>query len=224
MKTGKGPIALSDEARDRVSEQLHARYVATIVGRLREVGTLDLAAADLPIRVVDRPIDDFRTDPSLDLARYVRDVLVDRATYLDERSFRLDFTESDFNLDDYILHGDAAEDDRPIVRLAGREGSMTVRSDGFRTAPYLALRDCCALSQLVEYAMRIRSGVAAERHPRSAPPTSRAAAAEERFASVSVTTRAIGPYRAARSVIAPLSLRYRSVGAGTQPAACSTAG
>ena len=158
MKTGKGPIALSDEARDRVSEQLHARYVATIVGRLCEVGTLDLAAADLPIRVVDRPIDDFRTDPSLDLARYVRDVLVDRATYLDERSFRLDFTESDFNLDDYILHGDAAEDDRPIVRLAGREGSMTVRSDGFRAAPYLALRDCCALSQLVEYAMRIRSG------------------------------------------------------------------
>ena len=141
MKTGKGPIALSDEARDRVSEQLHARYVATIVGRLCEVGTLDLAAADLPIRVVDRPIDDFRTDPSLDLARYVRDVLVDRATYLDERSFRLDFTESDFNLDDYILHGDAAEDDRPIVRLAGREGSMTVRSDGFRAAPYLALRD-----------------------------------------------------------------------------------
>ena len=45
MKTGKGPIALSDETRDRVSEQLHARYVATIVGRLREVGTLDLAAA-----------------------------------------------------------------------------------------------------------------------------------------------------------------------------------
>ena len=44
MKTGKGPIVLSDEARDRVSEQLHARYVATIVGRLREVGTLDLAA------------------------------------------------------------------------------------------------------------------------------------------------------------------------------------
>ena len=128
MKTGKGPIALSDEARDRVSEQLHARYVATIVGRLREVGTLDLAAADLPIRVVDRPIDDFRTDPSLDLARYVRDVLVDRATYLDERSFRLDFTESDFNLDDYILHGDAAEDDRPIVRLAGlsaREQTLT---------------------------------------------------------------------------------------------------
>lgn len=166
MKTGKGPIALSDEARDRVSEQLHARYVATIVGRLREVGTLDLAAADLPIRVVDRPIDDFRTDPSLDLARYVRDVLVDRATYLDERSFRLDFTESDFNLDDYILHGDAAEDDRPIVRLAGREGSMTVRSDGFRTAPYLALRDCCALSQLVEYAMRIRSGAV---DPRSLP-------------------------------------------------------
>lgn len=100
MKTGKGPIVLSDEARDRVSEQLHARYVATIVGQLREVGTSDLAAADLPIRVVDRPIDDFRTDPSLDLARYVRDVLVDRATYLDERSFRLDFTESDFNLDD----------------------------------------------------------------------------------------------------------------------------
>ena len=132
MKTGKGPIALSDEARDRVSEQLHARYVATIVGRLCEVGTLDLAAADLPIRVVDRPIDDFRTDPSLDLARYVRDVLVDRAAYLDERSFRLDFTESDFNLDDYVLHGDAAEDDRPIVRLAGREGSMTVRSDDFR--------------------------------------------------------------------------------------------
>ena len=30
MKTGKGPIALSDEARDRVSEQLHARYVATV--------------------------------------------------------------------------------------------------------------------------------------------------------------------------------------------------
>ena len=146
MKTGKGPIMLSDEARDRVSEQLHARYVATIVGRLREVGTLDLAAADLPIRVVDRPIDDFRTDPSLDLARYVRDVLVDRATYLDERSFRLDFTESDFNLDDYILHGDAA--------------------DGFRTAPYLALRDCCALSQLVEYAMRIRSGAV---DPRSLP-------------------------------------------------------
>ena len=115
MKTGKGPIVLSDEARDRVSEQLHARYVATIVGQLREVGTSDLAAADLPIRVVDRPIDDFRTDPSLDLARYVRDVLVDRATYLDERSFRLDFTESDFNLDDYVLHGDAAEDDRPIV-------------------------------------------------------------------------------------------------------------
>ena len=108
MKTGKGPIALSDEARDRVSEQLHARYVATIVGRLREVGTLDLAAADLPIRVVDRP----------------------------------------------------------IVRLAGREGSMTVRSDGFRTAPYLALRDCCALSQLVEYAMRIRSGAV---DPRSLP-------------------------------------------------------
>ena len=139
MKTGKGPIALSDEARDRVSEQLHARYVATIVGRLREVGTLDLAAADLPIRVVDRPIDDFRTDPSLDLARYVHD---------------------------YILHGDAAEDDRPIVRLAGREGSMTVRSDGFRAAPYLALRDCCALSQLVEYAMRIRSGAV---DPRSLP-------------------------------------------------------
>ena len=161
MKTGKGPIVLSDEARDRVSEQLHACYVATIVGRLREVGTLDLAAADLPIRVVDRPIDDFRTDPSLDLARYVRDVLVDRATYLDERSFRLDFTESDFNLDDY-----AAEDDRPIVRLAGREGSMTVRSDGFRAAPYLALRDCCALSQLVEYAMCIRSGAV---DPRSLP-------------------------------------------------------
>ena len=97
---------------------------------------------------------------------FVRDVLVDRATYLDERSFRLDFTESDFNLDDYILHGDAAEDDRPIVRLAGREGSMTVRSDGFRAAPYLALRDCCALSQLVEYAMRIRSGAV---DPRSLP-------------------------------------------------------
>ena len=93
-------------------------------------------------------------------------VLVDRAAYLDERSFRLDFTESDFNLDDYILHGDAAEDDRPIVRLAGREGSMTVRSDGFRAAPYLALRDCCALSQLVEYAMRIRSGAV---DPRSLP-------------------------------------------------------
>ena len=162
MKTGKGPIALSDEARDRVSEQLHARYVATIVGRLREVGTLDLAAADLPIRVVDRPINDFRTDPSLDLARYVRDVLVDQAAYLDERSFRLDFTESDFNLDDYVLHCDAAEDDRPIVR----EGSMTVRSDGFRAAPYLALRDCYALSQLVEYAMRIRSGAV---DPRSLP-------------------------------------------------------
>ena len=48
MKTGKGPIVLSDEARDRVSEQLHACYVATIVGRLREVGTLDLAAAADP--------------------------------------------------------------------------------------------------------------------------------------------------------------------------------
>ena len=140
MKTGKGPIALSDEARDRVSEQLHARYVATIVGRLCEVGTLDLAAADLPIRVVDRPIDDFRTDPSLDLARYVRDVLVDRATYLDERSFRLDFTESDFNLDDYILHGDAAEDDRPIVRLAGREGSMTVSRSTRLLRPVAARR------------------------------------------------------------------------------------
>lgn len=93
-------------------------------------------------------------------------MLVDRAAYLDERSFRLDFTESDFNLDDYILHGDAAEDDRPIVRLAGREGSMTVRSDGFRAAPYLALRDCCALSQLVEYAMRIRLGAV---DPRSLP-------------------------------------------------------
>ena len=82
MKTGKGPIVLSDEARDRVSEQLHACYVATIVG------------------------------------------------------------------------------------LAGREGSMTVRSDGFRAAPYLALRDCCALSQLVEYAMCIRSGAV---DPRSLP-------------------------------------------------------
>ena len=28
MKTGKGPIALSDEARDRVSEQLNARHWA----------------------------------------------------------------------------------------------------------------------------------------------------------------------------------------------------
>ena len=116
MKTGKGPIALSDEARDRVSEQLHARYVATIVGRLCEVGTLDLAAADLPIRVVDRPIDDFRTDPSLDLARYVRDVLVDRATYLDERSFRLEFTESDLNLGEYVLHGDGAVGAPPLGR------------------------------------------------------------------------------------------------------------
>ena len=166
MKTGKGPIVLSDEARDRVSEQLHACYVATIVGRLREVGTLDLAAADLPIRVVDRPIDDFRTDPSLDLARYVRDVLVDRATYLDERSLRLDLNPSDLNIADYFHHRAAAGADRPIVRLAGREGSMTVRSDGFRAAPYLALRDCCALSQLVEYAMCIRSGAV---DPRSLP-------------------------------------------------------
>ena len=120
MKTGKGPIALSDEARDRVSEQLHARYVATIVGRLCEVGTLDLAAADLPIRVVDRPIDDFRTDPSLDLARYVRDVLVDRATYLDERSFRHDFTASDLNVADYIQARAAAEGAPPTGRQAGR--------------------------------------------------------------------------------------------------------
>jgi len=194
MKTGKGPIVLSDEARDRVSEQLHACYVATIVGRLREVGTLDLAAADLPIRVVDRPIDDFRTDPSLDLARYVRDVLVDRATYLDERSFRLDFTESDFNLDDYILHGDAAEDDRPIVRLAGREGSMTVRSDGFRAAPYLALRDCCALSQLVEYATRIRSGAAAPRRP-----LRRRDARPERSAAGIIDRAGNNPSRSART-------------------------
>ncbi len=115
MKTGKGPIVLSDEARDRVSEQLHACYVATIVGRLREVGTLDLAAADLPIRVVDRPIDDFRTDPSLDLARYVRDVLVDRATYLDERSFRLDEAADATPLADLLFLVSKASIARPMT-------------------------------------------------------------------------------------------------------------
>ena len=231
MKTGKGPIALSDEARDRVSEQLHARYVATIVGRLREVGTLDLAAADLPIRVVDRPIDDFRTDPSLDLARYVRDVLVDRATYLDERSYRVGFQSR------RLYPARRCGGGRPADRPAGRarrvddrtqrrlpHGTVSRAARLLRPVAARRIRDAhpfgrsrspipaaISVRKLPERPIRAglesscRGGTASLLSGTRAapPPTSRAAAAEERFASVSVTTRAIDPYRAARSVTTP---------------------
>ena len=228
MKTGKGPIALSDEARDRVSEQLHARYVATIVGRLREVGTLDLAAADLPIRVVDRPIDDFRTDPSLDLARYVHGL--SRRAVVPPRFHRVRFQSR------RLYPARRCGGGRPADRPAGRarrvddrtqrrlpRGTVSRSARLLRPVAARRIRDAhpfgrsrstlpaaISIGMLPERPIRTglesscRGGTASPlSDTRAALPHPCAAAAEERFAAVSVTTQASGPYRAARSVTTP---------------------
>jgi len=116
-------------ARDAAFQQCRRENISAIINCLVEHRELDVAEYDFSIRV-DEVV-----------------VLVNMVSYIDGESFRVDYSESDFDGDERSIAN--------IGRLVGRNHSLVVRQGDWDSAYRFPLESLVHLRFLVEFVARV---------------------------------------------------------------------
>lgn len=130
-------------------------YVDEIIRHLRTYRHLDVAPEDIIVRVVFRDVDDFTEESGLDISDYAKDMLADEVRYIDDASFLLTLSESNFNFDTYDIDDDAAE---PLARIPGTQQSLVVRRNNGTAAPYISAYFLNPIKRILERMDKLLSG------------------------------------------------------------------
>jgi len=130
-------------------------YVDEIIRYLRTFRYLDLAPEDILVRIVFRDMADFRRDSELEIADFAKDMLVDHVRYVDDASFRLAVSESNFNFDTYDLE---ADDPEPLARIPGTQRTIVVRRNSGTAAPYISAYFLHPVKRVIERTVKLISG------------------------------------------------------------------
>ena len=117
-------------ARDAAFQQCRCENISAIINCLTECNEFDVVEYDFSIRV-DEAV-----------------VLVNQISFIDEDSFRVDYSESDFDDDD---EHSAAN----IGRLIGRNHSLVVRQGDWDSAFRFPIESLIHLRFLVEFVARV---------------------------------------------------------------------
>ena len=117
-------------ARDAAFQQCRRENISAIINCLTECNEFDVVEYDFSVRV-DEAV-----------------VLVNMVSYIDGESFRVDYSESDYNSDD---ERSAAN----IGRLIGRNHSLVVRQGDWDSAYRFPLESLVHLRFLVEFVARV---------------------------------------------------------------------
>ncbi len=115
-------------ARDAAFQQCRRENISAIINCLVEHRELDVVEYDFSVRV-DEAV-----------------VLVNMVSYIDEESFRVDYSESDFDSVNSIVN---------IGRLVGRNHSLVVRQGDWDSAFRFPLEGLVRLRFLVEFVARV---------------------------------------------------------------------
>ena len=117
-------------ARDAAFQQCRRENISAVINCLTECNEFDVVEYDFSVRV-DEAV-----------------VLVNMVSYIDGESFRVDYSESDYNSDD---ERSAAN----IGRLVGRNHSLVVRQGDWDSAFRFPLESLVHLRFLVEFVTRV---------------------------------------------------------------------
>ena len=117
-------------ARDAAFQQCRRENISAIINCLTDCNEFDVVEYDFSVRV-DEAV-----------------VLVNMVSYIDGESFRVDYSESDYNSDD---ERSAAN----IGRLVGRNHSLVVRQGDWDSAYRFPLESLVHLRFLVEFVARV---------------------------------------------------------------------
>ena len=117
-------------ARDAAFQQCRRENISAVINCLTECNEFDVVEYDFSVRV-DEAV-----------------VLVNMVSYIDGESFRVDYSESDYNSDD---ERSAAN----IGRLVGRNHSLVVRQGDWDSAYRFPLESLVHLRFLVEFVARV---------------------------------------------------------------------
>jgi len=117
-------------ARDAAFQQCRRENISAIINCLTECNEFDVVEYDFSIRV-DEAV-----------------VLVNSVSYIDGESFRVDYSESDFD-------GDDEHSAANIGRLIGRNHSLVVRQGDWDSAFSFPLESLVHLRFLVEFVARV---------------------------------------------------------------------
>lgn len=130
-------------------------YVDAIIRHLRTYRHLDVAPEDLIVRVVFRDIGDFSGESGLDISQYAKDMLVDDVRYIDDTSFLLTLSQSNFNFETYDPDDDAAE---PPARIPDTQQRIVVRRNNGTAAPYISAYFLSPIKRILERMDKLLSG------------------------------------------------------------------
>ena len=117
-------------ARDAAFQQCRRENISAIINCLTECNEFDVVEYDFSIRV-DEAV-----------------VLVNQISFIDEDSFRVDYSESDFD-------GDDEHSAANIGRLIGRNHSLVVRQGDWDSAFRFPIESLVHLRFLVEFVARV---------------------------------------------------------------------
>ena len=117
-------------ARDAAFQQCRRENISAIINCLTECNEFDVVEYDFSIRV-DEAV-----------------VLVNQISFIDEDSFRVDYSESDFD-------GDDEHSAANIGRLIGRNHSLVVRQGDWDSAFSFPLESLVHLRFLIEFVARV---------------------------------------------------------------------
>ena len=117
-------------ARDAAFQQCRRENISAIINCLTECNEFDVVEYDFSIRV-DEAV-----------------VLVNQISFIDEDSFRVDYSESDFD-------GDDEHSAANIGRLIGRNHSLVVRQGDWDSAFRFPIESLIHLRFLVEFVARV---------------------------------------------------------------------
>lgn len=116
-------------ARDAAFQQCRHENISAIINCLTECNEFDVVEYDFSIRV-DEAV-----------------VLVNNISYIDKESFRVDYSESDFDGDESSIAN--------IGRLVGRDHSIVIRQGDWDSAFSFPLESLVHLRFLIEFVARV---------------------------------------------------------------------
>ena len=116
-------------ARDAAFQQCRRENISAIINCLTECNEFDVVEYDFSIRI-DEAV-----------------VLVNNISYIDKESFRVDYSESDFDGDESSIAN--------IGRLVGRDHSIVVRQGDWDSAFSFPIESLVHLRFLVEFVARV---------------------------------------------------------------------
>ena len=116
-------------ARDAAFQQCRHENISAIINCLTECNEFDVVEYDFSIRI-DEAV-----------------VLVNNISYIDKESFRVDYSESDFDGDESSIAN--------IGRLVGRDHSIVIRQGDWDSAFSFPLESLVHLRFLIEFVARI---------------------------------------------------------------------